>query len=196
MKHGHEALLLMDYQLGICGPGGLLGSASGLADHAAERRVVERARAVLDRARGREVPIVHVGVAFDAEFLNRNNRGPGFNRFEDNGWMIAGSPETKFVPELEPTGAEAVVFKGSVDPFVGTNLMEILLRNRTHRLVLGGTATNFVVESTARHASDMGFEVIVLEDICASYNEAMHRFAIEKTLPLFAKIESSDNWPH
>lgn len=108
--------------------------------------------------------------------------------------MLEGSTESEFIEELRPVNGESVIYKGCVDPFIGTDLLETLIRLRATELHIGGTATNYVVESTARHAGDMGFAVVVLEDICASYSEEMHQFAIEKTLPLFAEIKRSDAW--
>lgn len=186
------ALILMDLQVGICGPDGLLGGKSGLSDHTAERGVLDRAGRVLEKARTAGIAVIHVGVAFDEDYANRNNRGPGFARFESNRWMLRGSEESAFNPEVVPAEGELVIYKGCVNPFIGTNLMEVLVRLGTTHLYLGGTATNYVVESTARHAGDSGFEVTVLEDLCASYNQEMHDFAVQRTLPMFASVGGSD----
>ena len=59
--------------------------------------------------------------------------------------------------------------KGGVDPFIGTPLLEVLLRNNISRVALAGVATNLVVESAARHAIDSGLSVVVLADLCASF---------------------------
>lgn len=189
-----QVLMLLDYQEAVCGKNGLLGAKSGLSAHTAERDVIEKASHVLRTARSRGVPVIHVGVAFDTSYRNRTNRGPGFARFEENRWMLEGSPESEFIEDLQPLSDEPVVYKGCVDPFIGTNLLEHLIRLGATELHIGGTATNYVVESTARHAADMGYSVVILEDICASYNDTMHRFAIEKTLPLFAEIRSIQDW--
>ena len=188
---GSPVLVLMDYQVGICGVDGLLGSRSGLSTHAAERDVLGKAGRTLAAARSRGIPVIHVGVAFDDAYQNRTNRTAGFEGLETNGWMLKGSSEAEFNPQVRPIDGEYVVFKGCVNPFIGTNLLEILVRLDVTDLYLAGTATNYVVESTARHAGDSGYSVTVLEDLCASYNDEMHLFAIERTLPLFATIGTS-----
>ncbi|GAA4326529.1 hypothetical protein GCM10023144_10100 [Pigmentiphaga soli] len=48
------------------------------------------------------------------------------------------------------------------------------------------------LHSTARYADDCGFRVQVLEDCCASPDEALHRFEMEKILPLFGTVTSAD----
>ena len=78
-----------------------------------------------------------------------------------------------------------------MNPFFNTPLMNWLQHRRVERLVLGGVATNLVVESTARAADDAGFEVQVLADCCASPNPAWHEFAITQILPLFGSISDS-----
>ncbi|WP_459655711.1 cysteine hydrolase family protein, partial [Achromobacter xylosoxidans] len=42
------------------------------------------------------------------------------------------------------------------------------------RLVVAGVATHSVVEGTVRHAADIGFNVMVAEDACASADPAVH----------------------
>jgi nicotinamidase-related amidase len=51
-----------------------------------------------------------------------------------------------------------------------------------------------VVDSTARYADDSGFMVKVLEDCCASPDPEVHRIEVEKILPLFGQVMSSDDF--
>ena len=81
-----------------------------------------------------------------------------------------------------------MVTKGCVNPFIGTALGEILIGRRASELYLGGVATNFVVEATARHAADSGFAVNVMEDCCSSFSAEMHEWPIKNTFPMFAKL--------
>ena len=59
---------------------------------------------------------------------------------------------------------------------MGTPLFEILAGRGIRDVVLLGVATNLVVESTARHATDLGFRVTVVEDCCASFMDDLHDF--------------------
>jgi len=186
------ALLLMDYQIAICGPHGKLGTASGLSAHTAERNVLPRVASVLTTARRHGLPVLHVRVAFDEAYLRRTNRSARFAGMEENGLLRAGDPDAEFVSEAAPADGEAVFDKGCVNPFIGTGLEQRLTTLGVRELYLGGVATNFVVESAARHAGDSGYGATVLEDLCASYSQEMHDFAITRTLPTFAAIGSSD----
>jgi biuret amidohydrolase len=185
------ALLLMDFQVAICGPGGALGERSGLSAHTAERGVLDRVATCLRAARGAGLPVLHARVAFDDGYTRRTNRSQRFAGMEANRMLIEGSGDAEFVREAAPVDGETVVNKGCVNPFIGTTLDARLRALGVRELYLGGVATNFVVESAARHAGDSGYSVTVLEDLCASYNQEMHDFAIQTTLPLFASIGAS-----
>lgn len=57
--------------------------------------------------------------------------------------------------------------------------------------MLGGLATNWAVESTARDAVDQGYRVLVLEDCCLGYDDGTHRFAVEHILPMLGTVTTS-----
>ena len=55
-------------------------------------------------------------------------------------------------------------------------------------MILMGLWTNYVVEATARHGADMGYQVIVVRECCASNNEENHHFSLERILPTIATV--------
>jgi len=59
--------------------------------------------------------------------------------------------------------------------------------------VLGGIATNFGVESTARHAWEHGYNVVIAEDLCATVSEALHAMAIEHIFPRISRVMTSQD---
>lgn len=187
----NTALLMLDYQVALCVEGDLC-RAAPLAAQVRERDVIGTARRVLEAARTAGVPVFHVRLAFDPTFVLRTNRLPRFDAYPDAKAMLAGSPEAEIVSELAPVEGEPVVDKGCVDPFIGTPLRDVLAAERITHVVLGGVATNLVVESTARHASDTGLQVSVVEDMCASFNPTAHDFAFQNILPMFGTVTTAD----
>jgi nicotinamidase-related amidase len=133
-----------------------------------------------------------VRLAFDPTFVLRTNRLPRFDAYPDDKAMLAGSPEAEIVTDLAPVEGEPVVDKGCVNPFIGTPLRDVLAAEGITHVVLGGVATNLVVESTARHASDTGLQVTVVEDMCASFNPTAHDFAFQNILPMFGTVTKAD----
>lgn len=191
MTADRTALLMLDYQVAL-GQEGDLCLAPPLAAQVRERGVVGTASRVLGAARDAAVPVFHIRLAFDAAYRLRTNRLPRFDVYPDNQKMKADSPEAQFLPELAPLEDEAVVDKGCVDPFVGTALREVLAADGIDHVVLGGIATHLVVESAARHASDSGLQVSIVEDMCATPDPALHEHAVTTTLPLFGTVTTAD----
>lgn len=186
------AVLLLDYQRGMC-ESGPVGRQPALAAQVEARGVIERAARVLSAARTSGTPVIHVRVAFDPSYELRTNRSARFDGYVKERAMLAGSPEAEFVDALAPLESEPVIDKGGVDAFVGTPLLANLVGRGLRHLVILGVATNLSVESTARHATDLGFEVSVAEDCCASFQEDLHDFAVERLFALFSTVTSSSD---
>ncbi|MEV4670748.1 MULTISPECIES: cysteine hydrolase family protein [Actinomadura] len=190
MTAAKKALLMLDYQVALCEEGPHL-RMPPLAAQIAERGVLATAERVLAAARAAGTLVVHVRLAFDPSYRLRTNRLPRFDPYEEQRAMLAGSPEAQIVKALAPVAGEPVVDKGCVDPFVGTALRDVLAAEGVTEVVLGGVATNLVVESAARHASDSGLQVTVVEDMCASFRPDFHEFSVTNMLPLFGTVTTS-----
>ena len=85
---------------------------------------------------------------------------------------------------------EAVVTKRGVSAFTASDLDQILRTARIGTLLLTGVATNFVVEGTARQACDMGFDMIIVGDCCASVNQEAHDASLTTALPFLSTISN------
>lgn len=185
-----KALLLCDYQVAMCEEGPHL-RMPPLAEQVAERDVLGHASKVLAAARTAGWLVVHVRLAFDPTYVLRTNRLARFQPYADQRAMLADSPEAQIVSQLAPSEGEPVIDKGCVDPFVGTPLLNVLAAEGVGEVVLGGVATNLVVESAARHASDAGLQVTVVEDMCASFRADFHDFSVQNMLPMFGTVTSA-----
>ncbi|MNT85352.1 Isochorismatase family protein YecD [compost metagenome] len=73
---------------------------------------------------------------------------------------------------------EFIVKHTRISAFYGTPLEETLRVIGARRLVVAGVATHSVVEGTVRHAADIGFDVMVAEDACASADLAVHEASL------------------
>lgn len=71
---------------------------------------------------------------------------------------------------LEVRQGEIVVEKDVNSGFLGTSLEIDLRRSGVRRLVVAGYFTNFCVETTVRMAGNMGFDVYLAHDACATCN--------------------------
>lgn len=94
----------------------------------------------------------------------------------------------EIVPELTSQSDDLVVTKRQWGAFYGTELDLELRRRSITTIVLGGIATNFGVESTARDAYERGYELLFAEDAMASRTKEDHDFAITRIFPRIGRI--------
>jgi nicotinamidase-related amidase len=191
MSTTDTALLLLDLQNEMVDPKGKVGG-GGLAKIVEERGVLANAAKALEAARARGMPVVHVRLGFRPDYADVLSVAPRIAKLKENKAVILGTWGTEFPDSIAPRDGELVVTKQCVNPFYNTGLLNWLLAKGVRRIVIGGVATNLVVESTARAADDAGLAITILEDVCASPNAEWHAFAIKNILPLFAEISSTD----
>lgn len=185
------ALLLLDLQNEMVDAKGKVGG-GGLAKIAQDRGVLVNAAKALEWARTKGHAVVHVRLGFRPDYSDCLSVAPRIAKLKDHGAAILGTWGTEFPTAVAPLADELVVTKQCVNPFYNTGLLNWLFAHGITRLVIGGVATNLVVEATARAADDAGFAITVLEDVCASPNTEWHRFSTENILPLFATVTTAD----
>ena len=181
------ALLLLDLQNEMVDPKGKVGG-GGLAKVVEERGVLANASRALAAARQAGLTVVHVRLGFRADYADALSVAPRIDKLKEHKAAILGTFGTEFPNAVKPAENELVITKQCVNPYFNTGLLSLLAARGIRRVVLGGVATNLVVESTARYSDDAGLAVTVLEDCCASPNAEWHAFSIEKMLPMFGEV--------
>jgi nicotinamidase-related amidase len=107
--------------------------------------------------------------------------------------LMRGTPPpnaTELVPEAGVQPEDLIVKKRSWGAFYGTDLEQHLRRRGIKTIVIGGIATNFGVESTARAAFDQGYEVVFAEDAMSSVSAEVHEFPIKNVFPRMGRVRS------
>lgn len=95
------------------------------------------------------------------------------------------------VPELHVEAGDIVIAKRQWGAFYGTALDQLLRRRAIRTLILGGIATNYGVESTARAAFDRGYELLFAEDAMSSIGAGAHEFATRNVFRAMGRVRSS-----
>lgn len=169
------AVLALHYQNDVLHPEGKI--RVGLdADGAVRQRLLRGAADLLDGARN-GLPIVHVRIAFRPDYADLLPNCDIFRNVASIGAVAEGQWGSAFYDGLQPLAGsprEFVVKHTRISAFYGTPLEETLRLLGARRLVVAGVATHSVVEGTVRHAADIGFNVMVAEDACASADPAVH----------------------
>jgi nicotinamidase-related amidase len=105
-----------------------------------------------------------------------------------------GTSAFEFKPEAEPLPGEPVVEKRTNNAFLNTGLEERLRAGGTEQVVVAGLTTDHCCSTTARMASDLGFETWFVADATATHArdgfdaETMHRTALASLDGEFAEI--------
>ncbi|MBL8801019.1 MAG: cysteine hydrolase [Planctomycetes bacterium] len=101
--------------------------------------------------------------------------------------FAAGSFGGEWHPDFAPRANEDVVQEhwGS-DGFAGTDLDRRLRQRGIERVVLIGMIANTCIESTARHAVELGFHVTLVRDATAAFSAEAMRAAHDIDAPSFA----------
>jgi nicotinamidase-related amidase len=189
-----DAVIALHYQNDVLHPDGKIrvGIAAGSVLRAG---VIAAAEHLLKRARERALPIVHVRVAFRPDYADLLTNAPIFRNVAAIGAVAEGSWGAGFYDSLAPlegNAREFVVTHKRINGFYESSLETVLRAVGARRLVVAGVATHSVVESTVRHAVDMGYEVTVAADACAAGMPAAHAAALE-SMRLIARVCDVDS---
>jgi len=98
----------------------------------------------------------------------------------------------------QPAGSELVaglakdgdieVVKRTIGGFQGTDLQDRLHERGVTTLVFGGIATNLGVESTARAAGDLGYDLVFVEDAMAALTGPEHDASVRLDFPRLGTV--------
>ncbi len=94
-------------------------------------------------------------------------------------------------PRVPISSSDLHVAKRGWDAFTGTELDSRLRRRGVRSVVVAGIATSIGVESTARTARELGYEVVVAHDAVTDLVGSAHTNALEVILPRIARLETA-----
>jgi nicotinamidase-related amidase len=180
-----SAVLSMDCQAGIVSIYGKY-----------QEGLVERAAKVLERARARGMPVIHIQVGFRPglpEVSARNALFAAIRSSSQHQKLFEGTSGA-IHPDLGPRGEDIVITKHRVSAFRGTDLEMILRAKEIEALILFGIATSGVVLSTLLEAADLDFRVAVIKDCCADMDTELHACLIERFFPRRGAVISAEDF--
>jgi nicotinamidase-related amidase len=135
--------------------------------------VVRHAGALADAFRRHRLPVVLVNV--DGGAPGRTEQPRRIGEFPA-GW-------TDLIPELNRQPQDYVVTKRTWGAFTNTDLDAYLKRAGVTQIVFAGVSTSAGVESTARHAYELGFNVVLAVDAMTDTNADAHGNSVARIFP-------------
>jgi nicotinamidase-related amidase len=165
------ALVVIDLQKGIV----------GYPTVHAIGEIVQRAATLAAAFRRHSLPVVLVNVT---------GRAPG--RAEAARPTPTPSPDwADLVPELDARPTDLRVTKERWGAFHGTSLDADLRNLGVTQIVLAGVATSIGVESTARFASEYGYNVALVTDAMTDLDLAAHENSVTRIFPRLGETSTT-----
>lgn len=112
-----------------------------------------KAKSVLEAFRARKLPVIHV-----------QHMPQGVERFEPGTTDL----QCAIHPNVAPAAGEPVVVKHFANAFRETRLAALLKDLGAKTLVIAGMQTHMCVEAGARAGADLGFDIVIVDDACAT----------------------------
>jgi len=102
----------------------------------------------------------------------------------------------ELIAELRPQTSDIKVTKRSWGAFSTTDLAEKLRDLGVTQVVIIGVATSIGVESTARHAHELGFNVTLVSDAMTDMVKEAHDNSLNLIFPRLGEVGTTDDIVH
>jgi nicotinamidase-related amidase len=181
------ALLLIDVTNEVLHEKGTLGGDL----HKVAEGLLEAVRRLVFWAHEHDVPIIWVRTAFrpgyiDASHAMRATAG------DLNGRLLDGTWGAELVDNLGLASSDIVITKKRPSAFLGTELNFVLRGLKIERLIVGGTSTNWAVESTVREAESLDYQVVVASDATGARMGHLHEAALLSIASRYGQVKPVD----
>lgn len=145
-------------------------------------QIVERSNALADAFRRHALPVVLVAAA---------GMSPG--RTEQRRAMAEPSAEAiALLPGLRTLPQDHRITKRARSAFATTDLDAWLKAAGVTQVVVAGVATSNGVESTARHAFELGYHVTLATDAMTDASTEMHEFSLARVFPKLGETGTTE----
>jgi nicotinamidase-related amidase len=162
-----------------------------LAAQVQKRGVIPRLQGLVAACRTRGVPIVYVNFCGKPGFPRPNTLL--HRRTGRQPTLIEGTWGVQIHEALAARPEDFVLERTvGVDGSYGTQLYPVLRMLGRSTMVMTGVSTNIAIESIVRASVNRGFDMVVVEDCCASYPDEWHEFSIRNIMPLLATVTTAE----
>jgi nicotinamidase-related amidase len=151
-------------------------------------KAVDNAERILKACRTKGIDVVHVHL----EAPSRNPLHTAKVNRKIGLIVRPASDESQSLDQVKPLPNELVVKKTNGGAFSGTNLDFILRNMDIQSLILVGFLTDECVAATAYHASDIGYDVLLVRDATATHRNEAHEALIWSLDDMCLKVYTTD----
>ncbi|MEL7351545.1 MAG: isochorismatase family cysteine hydrolase [Cyanobacteria bacterium P01_A01_bin.116] len=180
------ALLIIDMQNDFCHPDGFNGSELGM-DLTAVRAIIPKVQALVTWARESAIQVIFTRESHQPDLSDLSpskqtryaNAGSPIGQAGKMGrFLVQGEQGVAIIDELQPAAEDWQLDKPAHSCFVHTALDAKLRAAGITHLLIAGVTTECCVLATYRHASDLGYYCLLLDDCCAAFDVKDHKSTV------------------
>jgi nicotinamidase-related amidase len=149
--------------------------------------LLDGVRRLVSWARTRDVPVIWIRTAFRPGYIDAT-RSMRASAADLNGRLVDGTWGAELVDGLGRRSDDIVITKKRPSAFFATELNFVLRGLGIERLILAGTSTNWAIESTARDADSLDFQVVIPRDATGARMGELHEPALRSIASRYGAI--------
>ncbi len=103
----------------------------------------------------------------------------------------AGTREHEIIDELRPQPGEIILNKTTQGAFATSRIDQVLRTLGIAQIVAVGVSTNNCVETTAREASDRGYDTLIVSDATGTCSDEMQSLTVKAFTRLWGRVSTA-----
>ena len=185
------ALLLIGYQNDYFAKDGVLQSVVEESLH--KNQVLANTTSLIENYVNNFGLIIATPIVFTEDYKELDNPIGILKVCQDLGAFQANSSGSDLIGDFDQWANQITVVPGKtgLNAFSNTDVERLLKDKNIKTVVIAGVVTSACIDSSARSASEKGFEVVVLSDCTAGRNNFEQEFYCNDIFPMFAHVKSS-----
>ena len=191
MNPATTALVLIGYQNDQFATNAILRSA--IDDASRTDSVLERTLHFVSQVTETPMTVIVPPTELTQRFVSATNANGILWKLRESGALLPGSKGAEPIPELLAYGERLVTIRGKsgFNAFRNTDMERELGTRGIRDVLIAGAITSLCVDSTARTAYELGYNVTMLTDCVLSGTAAEHDLYCGRMFPLYARTVDS-----
>jgi ureidoacrylate peracid hydrolase len=181
----HTALLVIDMQRDYFQEGGIIDRMG--FDYVAVHTIIEPLADFVAQAR----PLVRLTIFTQQTRLPFTQSPAVVEHYTRAGMARPFDPAMEDFFGVAPVDGDIIIQKPKYSAFISTGLDGILRANQIQTLIMTGVATNVCVESAARQAFMLDYQVVVPRDLTAGVSEEFKEWSLRNIAAFFGEVVES-----
>ena len=188
MNKKNTALILIGYQNDYFAKDGILTSV--IEESANTNKCLENTLNVLDFSSKSNLLAISTPIIFTAGYEELVQPAGILKTIKDVEAFKSGEKGSKVIPEILKYGDSVLEIPGKrgLNAFSNTTLDEILKKNCIENLIMLGVVSSVCIDSTARSAFELGYNVTILSDCTAGRTTFEQNYYCENIFPIYANV--------